>query len=344
MIMKNRILKVLSVAIAGMLLTGCYSDFENPSPAEDMTRAGMEAKGLTYMSVKDVKQMFYDAKGQPATVDGTVVSMTVTQPIYTCGKVISSDRDGNIYKSLYIYDQESKSAIELRLNVGNYIAHPVGQIVYVKLQNLVIGNYRGMLSVGRKSMNPEYSNDNIEDDITLRQHIFSGERQPMLPSDTLVVNSTNYTTGISDADLGRLVRFEGVTSKFGHAEWGYKNNFPNYFWNSSHNYDVTSAGWEDIYEWATWATKRKVPTSDTNPTLVQGSFYGSAWFTYGDINNTPGNYVVRTSAYSNFAAKRIPDNGSVVTLTAIYAKFTSGRGDNTAYQLTLNSDRDVIVK
>ena len=39
---------------------------------------------------------------------------------------------------------------------------------------------------------------------------FSGEQQPMLKSDTLVVTRDNYRTVLSDDDLGRLVRFEGV--------------------------------------------------------------------------------------------------------------------------------------
>ena len=36
--------------------------------------------------------------------------------------------------------------------------------------------------------------------------------------------------------------------------------------------------------------------------------------------------------------------GSVVDLTAIYTKFTNGSGNYATYQLTLNTDRDVVVK
>lgn len=106
------------------------------------------------------------------------------------------------------------------------------------------------------------------------EHIFSGEQQQMLKSDTLVVTKDNYKTAISDADLGRLVRFEGLESKFGTAPWGYKNTFPNYFANST-SYDVNSPGWSDINEWATWATKRRLEGAN-----AETYFYGSAWFTY----------------------------------------------------------------
>ena len=42
--------------------------------------------------------------------DGTVASWTVDEPIFTSGKVISTDRYGNVYKSVYLYDAESESA------------------------------------------------------------------------------------------------------------------------------------------------------------------------------------------------------------------------------------------
>lgn len=115
----------------------------------------------------------------------------------------------------------------------------------------MLGNYRGMVSIGTTSYNASYSNDNIESKIMQDEHIFSGEQQPMLKSDTLVVTRDNYRTVLSDDDLGRLVRFEGVESRFGTALWGYKNTFPNYFANSV-SYDVNSPGWEDIDQWATW--------------------------------------------------------------------------------------------
>ena len=40
----------------------------------------------------------------------------------------------------------------------------------------------------------------------------------------------------------------------------------------------------------------------------------------------------------------VPVSGSVVDLTAIYTKFTNGSGNYATYQLTLNTDRDVVVK
>lgn len=355
--MKYQLSTLISTVAAGLLLVGCYNDFDAPSPQPAMTDEQMQADGLAYISIGDLKQKFYSMRGDNP---GQPASLTIAEPLYTRGKVISSDRDGNIYKSLYIYDGESQSAIELKLSSGNYLFHPVGQIVFVKLQELVVGNYRGMLSIGTRSSNTSYSNDNIETDILRRKHIFAGEQQPMLPSDTLVVTKENYTSVLADENgefgqnaLGRLVRFEGVTSRYGTAQWGYQNTFPNYFANST-SYDVTHPDWSDIPEWATWAAKRALPNE--NGSFTETYFYGSAWFSYTDPSAgekgkaEPGNYVIRTSGYSSFRDGRIPADGATVDITAIYTIYTSSSATastakgNCAYQLVLNSAKDVVVK
>lgn len=340
----KRLFQIL-LAVASLGFTGCYNDYGNPAPGRIYDDAYFQSRGYTYLSIEDVKARYRAAN--PGANDGSVASWTVDEPLYTRGKVVSSDRDGNIYKSVYIYDATTQSAIELKLSTGNYLFHPVGQTVFVILQDLVVGNYRGMLSIGTTSSDPAFSNDNIESSVMLEEHIFRGEQLQMLPADTLVITQTNYTTALSDDALGRLVRFEGVQSKFGKSQWSFQNRYPNYFANST-SYDVTSPGWEDINEWATWAAFRRVPVVDGEG-FVDTYFFGSAWFTYGDLSGTygeytPGNYVVRSSGYCSFRDNKIPADGTVVDLTAIYTKFTNGSGGFVTYQLTLNTDRDVVVR
>ena len=335
--MMNRIKKTILIA-AGLLAVACYNDFETPAPAQPATAADFEAEGLTYVSIRDLKKHFLELNPGYTTNMGAAYQWTVTEPWFTCGKVISSDRTGNSYRSLYIYDAESEAAIELKVSTGNYLFHPVGQMVYVKLQGLVLGNYRGMISVGTTSTDSSYANANIVGDVMLAEHIFTGEQVPMEKADTLVITKDNYATMKTEA-LGRLVRIEGVTSTFGTSNWGYKNTFPNYFANST-SYDVSSPGWEDIESWATWATTRILPGE-----VSETSFYGSAWFTYDPtLTTSEGNYVVRSSGYSSFRDNPIPKNGTVVDITAIYTVFTSPSGGNAAYQLVLNTDTDVVER
>lgn len=326
----NRLFKLSLAAAIGVLFVGCYNDYEKPAPGKVYTDEDFAREDIAYISIKDLKTEFYSRTGT-SLGNGDVASWTVDRPYYTRGKVISTDRYGNVYKSIYLYDEQSESAIEVKLNTGNYLSYPVGRRVFVKLEGLTVGNYRGMISIGTKSNDPAYSNDNIENFILIDEHVFRGEQIGMTPADTLVVTPSTYTS-LTDESLGRLVRFEGIESKFGKADWtGYDDSYyPSYFRSGTINFDITDPGWETT---DTWAEQRVLPGE-----VAKTYFYGSAWFTYGDTSRVPGNYVVRTSAYSQFWAKKIPADGTIVDLTAIYTLFT---GREPTYQLTLNNDTDV---
>lgn len=347
-------------AVVGVVAVGCYNDHDMPTPAHVYTDADFADARI--VSIKELKDMFY-AEYPYANHGAVGKSMKIDENIVIRGKVISSDRANNIYKSLYILDTEvadanDAAAIELKLNTGNYIFWPVGTRVYVKLQGLVLGDYRGMLSVGIASQQSNYANNNLTG-IDIERHIFTGERLQMTKADTLVVNKDNYRSLLryDEKDpylaLGRLVRFEGVTSKFGKAQWGYQNTFPNYFANST-SYDKNSADianenipdelqWRNIDQWATYSAMRDMPTQGV--AFKSTFFYGSAWFTYGDVTQIPGNFVVRTSGYARFREKKIPADGTVVNITAIFTLYTGSYNDGgrDAYQLALNQVEDVVT-
>lgn len=353
----NKLLKLALTLFVGVSLCGCYNDFDNPGPARVYTDSDFRPDQL--ISIKALKDIFY-AKYPGSS--GVGQSLPIEQDYVIRGKAISSDRAGNVYKSLYIYDEESQSAIELRLTTGNYINYAPGRIIYVRLQGLILGNYRSMISVGGVSNNPEYANGNIESRNMLDEHILRGEMVGLTRADTLVVKrerqsgDDEYTIGyqeLTDDALGRLIRFEGVTSKYGSAQnWSYGNAFPNYFANSdSYNAmspDEYNAQGELVWSWRhfiqendpTWALARDVPNAEG--TLVKTYYFGSFWFTYGVTDSLPGNYVIRSSGYSRFRAEAAPKDGDVVDVTAIYTKFSPDGGEyRTAYQLLLNSADDV---
>ena len=106
----NKVSKLFLIAAAGLFFVGCYNDYRNPKAAKIYTRADFEKEGLEYISIKDLKAQF--KAENPGKNDGEVASWTVDEPIFTSGKVISTDRYGNVYKSVYLYDAESESAIE----------------------------------------------------------------------------------------------------------------------------------------------------------------------------------------------------------------------------------------
>lgn len=340
------IYKLLLMAVA-LMAASCYNDYDDPAAEPVMTDADLKAEGLRYISLKELKARFWSETGAST---GAVASWTIDEPLYTRGKVISTDRYGSIYKTVNIYDETTETAIELKLNSGNYLFYPAGRELFVRLEGLVLGNYRGMVSIGAASSNSSYSNDNIEVPAVIRKHIARGEQIGMKQSDTLVINSTNYTT-LTDEALGRIVRFEGITSTFGKAKWGYQNNFPNYFANST-SYDRTSAGTLDGVSWTTFidGTPTWGAAGKLNEERIDTYFYGSAWFSYNptdagqNTNAAAGNYVVRTSGYAQFRDSAIPADGTVVDLTAIYTKYTNSSGRYITYQLTLMDENDVTIK
>lgn len=333
----KKLFSILSVSVAGLFLVGCYNDLDNPGEAKIYTDADFADQ--QYWSIKEVKDKFIAANPSYPGNNGSAYQMVVQENAYTRGKVISSDYTGNVYKTVYIYDEQTETAIEVKLNTGNYLFYPVGKIIYIKLNGLVLGNYRGMISIGTYSDDPKYANGNIVTRAMTKDHIFPGKEVGMTSADTLVIKKDNYQT-LTDASLGRLIRFEGLTSVWGKSNWGYKNVFPNYFANST-SYDQTTNPEWDVWKKPTWSLKRQ----EANPGLgfKEVFYFGSAWFTYTDkeSTNVEGNYVVRTSGYASFREGAIPADGEVVDITALYTKFTGPAGQNPAYQLVIESPKDV---
>jgi hypothetical protein len=314
--------------------SGCYNEYDDPAPAKVWTRA--DFAGSKFISIKDFKQLFYDKYGNG--VGSLAQTLEITEDYVISGKVISSDQAGNVYKSVYIYDEDSKSAIELKLIVSNYVYFHVGQTVFVKTKGLCIGSYRFMLSVGAMptatDISNGYANRNLETMYLVDQHVFRGELGQLKESDILTVTPDNYGTVLNDDALGRLIRLEGLTYKTGTFD---TDRYPQYlettYVNGSNTANYVNKYFDD---------------EDLTPTYAYSydgnRYYGSAWFGYASANSsstTSGNYIVRSSGYSNFALQPLPASGSTGSITAIYTKYSSRTGGFIKYQLLLNSYEDV---
>ena len=259
------------------------------------------------------------------------------------GKVISSDAEGNVYKSLYIYDGEQ--AIELRLMNDNYVNYPLGQIVYVKAQGLSLASYRYMLSLGAApALEPDGTfpndtpsehdfsasgNSNIPTTEMVQQYVYRGELDTITEADVTVVDKDNYKTVLNDDLLGCLIRFEGLRSSYTTVD---SNTYPNYLENVNGVY--TNKYYQDEGLPITWAYN-----------YDNTKYYGSSLFTY---ETTPtslesGSYVVRVSGYARFALKELPADNAMVNITAIYTKYSSRTGGFITYQLLVSSYKDLSL-
>ncbi len=371
----KKLLNIALIALIGTSAVGCYNDFGTPEPAYVYTDADFEGSSL--ISIKELKEHYShlvladcdsstDYNDSEVIVDDLVIS----------GKVISSDESGNVYKSLFIQDGSfedgTRAAIELRLFASNYTKYPIGSTVYVKLQGLSIGDYRGMLSIGAFSVSSweqycagdtsviDYIHTTIETRTMLNEHIFLGESGEITEDDIIEVDATTYqdilyTYDSSDPNnseanyLACLIRFKGLTSAFtenGDIAWPayadtYYPSYYSYFDDNDGSFDWSSSlGDVDSY----WADAR-LAYKGTNPATqnsVSNYYYGSSWFTY-DRESTYclPQFVVRVSGYAKFRETVVPADGEVVDITAIFTQYHSSTGGYRTFQLVLNSDSDI---
>ena len=147
------------------------------------------------------------------------------------GQVVSEDRSGNIYKSLYIQDETGAIEIKLGKN-GIYNDYQPGRWVYVKPSGLPLGDYEGMLQLGwRRNQNAlgedaadtdadgdnsdKYETSYIEVDYIINTHIFKGKmgtpvEPKVLTEDDLKANLATRPMPQQGPDFGRLVRLDGL--------------------------------------------------------------------------------------------------------------------------------------
>ena len=298
----NNILKIALTLAVGIVLAGCYNDFDNPAPAKVYTDKDFTETGAEIISIKDLKAKFYEKWGHDA--NGLGRRVVIEDDVVIKGKVISSDAEGNVYKSLYIYDGEQ--AIELRLMNDNYVNYPLGQIVYVKAQGLSLASYRYMLSLGAA---PALEPDGTFPNDTPSEHDFSASGNSNIPT-TEMVQQYVYR-----GELDTTVD---------------SNTYPNYLENVNGVY--TNKYYQDEGLPITWAYN-----------YDNTKYYGSSLFTYETTPTSleSGSYVVRVSGYARFALKELPADNAMVNITAIYTKYSSRTGGFITYQLLVSSYKDI---
>ena len=368
-------LKIAFAFLVGVLAAGCYNDFDTPGPRKLYTDDDMAQLGLQQVSIKTVKGWFTEAfggiSGTGTNNNGWENTKTLkfgdltpdeaqfislkgrpdASDKYIKGKVISSDRQGNIYKSLYIYD--GTAAIELKLYNGLYLDYLLdldnmkSQWVYVRLDGLYLGNYRMMLSIGgapsdginTAGTHKYYANSNLDNPRVAKLNVFAGEYVPLEASDILEVDASNYTS-LGEDQLGRLVRFKGIKVRYA----GYPNqdgvtNPPLKSGTSSSSSEnpypswiVTDWGTPRFGAWYRWAYNRD------NVRL-----YASVLISYNDAATSTaeaGIYGVRTSGYSQFAMKPIPKDGAVGDVLGIYGVYGT-QWNYAQYQISVSRIEDL---
>ena len=372
-----KITKIFAIIAAAVLAVGCYEKFEDVEVYPLMTDSSFEAQfpNAEQITILELKQAFGQisntgVNGAWGNTKYKLIGEDIfaDRDVYIKGKVISSDEEGNIYKSLHI--QDHTAGIELKLNNNVGLKYKYGTWVYVRLSGLYLGNYRMMLSLGgapSESYNKAgehkfYANSNLELQEIIDRHVFAGEKAELNVGtydewladphsvDIITVTPENYEVVFPNSSerekmFGRLIRFEdlechyaGVPNQDGVTNPGLKSgSFENIYpsWLYSDPRPTVSKGW---YQWA------------FKEEITGRSLYGSVCFTYNPeatVCSANGVYALRTSGYSRFARRNVCKDGEKANITAIYgiyaqqSTYKGNADDYASYQLTISSYSDI---
>lgn len=177
--------KILSILSLMIFMAGC-AEFEAPDRYTPVT---MEAN----TTIKAFKALY--STGPTKIVDDIIIS----------GVVNSSDKDGNIYRTLYIQDETG--GLEVKVGkTGLYNIYKEGMTLYIKAKDLVLGAYGGVVGLGAASTEDKYETSYLDVQHMIDTHIFKGEVGEKIQPKVLTSGSE-----VKDALLGTLVTLQGVT-------------------------------------------------------------------------------------------------------------------------------------
>ncbi|MDD3033116.1 MAG: DUF5689 domain-containing protein [Bacteroidales bacterium] len=144
-------------------------------------------------------------------------STEVLENVIVSGKVVSSDAEGNFYRSFFIQDETGGIEIKVgKTNLQSY--YKEGQTIVVKARHLTLGSYGGMVSLGERSLESRYENGYIDTDLRINETIFRGITGPKVTPYEI----TNQSQ-ITDSRLGTLVTLKNATlTRRNMATWAQK--------------------------------------------------------------------------------------------------------------------------
>lgn len=102
------------------------------------------------------KTMAEVAAMAPANDTITIPNKATSEPIIFDGYVVSSDENGNFYKTISFQDKPENPTMGLQIEVNksmNYADFPVGSHIRIKANGLVLGTDAGVLKLGARDPN-----------------------------------------------------------------------------------------------------------------------------------------------------------------------------------------------
>ena len=129
--------KTVKISLLTMAFLSCVKDGNFATPTVDC----IEKTITVTNTLQQVKSMY--------TYGGATI---IDEDIIIEGYVVSSDKSGNIYKSISIQDQPENPTAAIKISIDQthtYTKYNIGRKIYVKLKGLAIGYSFGSLQIGK---------------------------------------------------------------------------------------------------------------------------------------------------------------------------------------------------
>ena len=140
--LKSYIFGLSALAALSAGFSACQDDIDAPAPVDPV--AGIEAN----TTILDLKTTFWSDADNYATEIKDEADPDHRYIIH--GRVISSDQESNVFKSLVIQDETA--ALAFSIDAYNlYLTYRRGQEVVLDVTGMSIGKYSGLQQIGRKS-------------------------------------------------------------------------------------------------------------------------------------------------------------------------------------------------
>ncbi len=137
--LKKYILGIAALSM-GVGITACQDDFDDNKPGLVVPEATITPN----TTILEAKQTFWQ---NTVNYIDTIRTKEDGSHYIIHGRVISSDRTGNIYKKLVIKDETAALAISVN-STGMYTKYAPGQEVVIDLTDMYIGKYNGTQQLG----------------------------------------------------------------------------------------------------------------------------------------------------------------------------------------------------
>lgn len=317
--------KYITIVLSALFFIGC-EEFqpvftgEYKAPEKDKVYSDQDFTRIT--TIKELASRYEYGKSKAVLISDNIV---------IAGKVITDDKPGNFYKSMYIQDETASIEIKVGRN-GLYNEYKRGQKVYVDCNGLYVGMYgydsedgAGMIQIGLDDPTGEYETSYFETALIVDTHIFKGE-QGSIPDPVVLEEDdlpSKTSTAADNPHVGSLVTIKDLSYD--------KEVFALMYLNSSLDKDAaTNRIFLSGKTWGitSWAMSKSKMSEYLESGIWDEAKVGSGRNIYESLselridNTMPGLYPgIERAAYSVSQYFKTPGGRKIQVRTSGYSKF-----------------------